>query len=88
MRIVKKSVMIAFLLSFGFACDSPRNVCHTRLKHNEASTCDQALFAHAIRVQRGTDDPEFANLTLYLCFLAEQRRKKCDEKPGIIWFGI
>ncbi len=88
MRIVKKSVMIAFLLSFGFACDSPRNVCHTRLEYNEANTCSLFLLAHAADLQRGVDDPEFANLTLYLCFLAEQRRKKCDEKPGIIWFGI
>jgi hypothetical protein len=88
MEIVKKCLIIALLLGFGVGCDSPRNVCHTRLKYNEASTCDQALFAHAIRVQRGTDDPEFANLTLYLCFLAEERRKKCDERSNIPWIGI
>ncbi|MBI39234.1 MAG: hypothetical protein CMF59_06520 [Leptospiraceae bacterium] len=88
MRFLWCFLIIALLLGFGVACASPRDVCHTQLKYNEANTCTTALFGHALRVQRGTNDPEFANLTLYLCFLAEERRKKCDERSNIPWIGI
>ncbi|HBS04269.1 MAG TPA: hypothetical protein DEA96_04835 [Leptospiraceae bacterium] len=88
MRFLWCCIIIALLLGFGFACDSPRNVCHTRLKYNEADACNRALFGHILQVQRGIDNPGFAETTLYLCFLAEERRKKCDERSNIPWIGI